>query len=252
MRPIARIRSFWLYTLGVAGMRRQDVLLASFPRSGSTWVRFLLANLINLREAQEQTLDFATLDRMMPALGANNLLPRWPHAAIPRVVKTHKPFLPLFHGQRAIGLIRDPRDVMVSFYHFQKDRKHHYAGSFADFIRNHRLGLPSWFAHYCSWQEHWTIVVRYEDLKANPFCEFSRILTMLGVSYPETLIHEVINRSTLQRTRNAENIAQLVTKPEAQFARSGQTGQWPAYFAADDLAYYADLAAQHQCHLYLD
>lgn len=252
MRTAAQLRSLWLYTLGVAGLRHQDVLLASFPRSGSTWVRFLLAHLINVREAREPAIDFPTLDRMMPALGANNLLPHWPHAAIPRVVKTHKPYLPLFRRQRAIGLIRDPRDVMVSFYHFQKDRKQRYAGSFADFIRNERLGLPSWFAHYSSWQAHWTLVVRYEDLKRDAFGEFNRILTVLGVSYPAALIQEVISRSTLQNTREAEKSTRPAPKPEAQFARSGQTGQWLAYFAAQDLTYYRELAEQHDLKFYRD
>ena len=38
-----------MYGAGILGLRAQDVILASFPKSGSTWVRFFLCNLVSLR-----------------------------------------------------------------------------------------------------------------------------------------------------------------------------------------------------------
>jgi sulfotransferase family protein len=247
---VSRVRLFLLYTLGFLGVRREDVILSSFPRSGSTWVRFLLANLIDLVESNSGPIDFPLLNKTMPALGTNNLLEAWPHSAIPRVVKTHKPYLPFFGRNRSIGIIRDPRDVMVSYYHYQKDRKGRDIGAFAEFIRNPHFGLESWLKHYTSWHNHWTLAVRYEDLKEDPFREFNRILAVLGVSYPEDLVHETTSRTTLQSTRNAEKSSLSSAKPEARFARSGQIRQWPTYFDRQDLIYYDQLMTRHKITLY--
>jgi sulfotransferase family protein len=246
------IGSFVLYALGLMAMRGEDVILSSFPRSGSTWVRFLLANLISLLECNGQPIDFLQLNKTMPALGTNNLLRTWPHPTIPRVVKTHKPYWPSFSRNRSIGLIRDPRDVMVSFYHYRKDRKGKEVGTFAEFIRDPHVGLQSWVRHYTSWHSHWTLTVRYEDLKQDTFREFKRILTLLKVGYPEEVVSEGISRTTLQNTRNAETSSLASTKPEARFARSGQTGQWPAYFDKQDLVYCDKLMARHKIDVYVE
>jgi estrone sulfotransferase len=246
----SQFRRFLLYTIGILGMRRQDVILSSFPRSGSTWVRFLLANLIQLVEANGEPIDFPLLNKTMPALGTDNLLTAWPHSAVPRVVKTHKPYSPLFGRNRSIGLIRDPRDVMVSFYHYRKDRKGKVVGTFAEFIRDPHIGLEGWLKHYISWHGHWTLAVRYEDLKEEPFREFKRILAVLDVCYPEGVVREVTSRTTLQSTRDAEKSSISSTKPEARFARSGQTRQWPAYFDKQDLIYYGELMAKYKISVY--
>ena len=110
------------HLFGIVGIRNNDVLLASFPRSGNTWMRFLLCNLISLCEWDGKRVDFPLLNKTMPEFGVNNLLDEWSHATIPRVIKTHKSFLPIFRNKRSVGIIRDPRDVMVSYYHYMKDR----------------------------------------------------------------------------------------------------------------------------------
>ena len=42
-----------------------DTFLVSYPKSGNTWVRFLLANLIHPNE----TVSFANINRLLPAPG---------------------------------------------------------------------------------------------------------------------------------------------------------------------------------------
>jgi len=230
-------------------MRSDDVLLVSFPRSGSTWMRFLLCNLISLLEWDGRVIDFPQLNQTMVELGVNNLLKSWPHSTIPRVVKTHKTYWPVFGKNRAICIIRDPRDVMVSFYHFMKDRQGTHAGTFAEFIRNRRFGLEAWFRHYISWRDHWTLVVRYEDLKEDAFCEFNRVLDILGVSYPEDIVREAISRSSIERVQDIEKASSISNGEEARFARDGRTGQWLAYFSEPDLAYYGKLLARYKVYL---
>src|SRR5436190_16347079 len=107
-----------LYGLGLLALRRDDVLLASFLRSGNTWARLFLCNLISLREWDGRPVTYGLLEATMPRLGHDNLFRPWPHPTMPRVVKTHRPYSRLFGRTQAIGIVRDPRDVMVSSYHF--------------------------------------------------------------------------------------------------------------------------------------
>jgi hypothetical protein len=141
---------------------------------------------------------------------------------------------------------------MVSFYHYQKDRKRKYNGSFAQFIRDPYIGLEGWLRHYTSWRNRWTLLITYEDLKEDPFREFSRILATLRVTYPDEVVRQVVSGTTLETTREAEKSALRSAKPEARFARSGQIRQWPAYFDNQDLVYYNELTTRHKLDMYTD
>lgn len=245
----SRMKVLVLYLLGFAGMRPEDVILASFPRSGNTWLRFLLCNLIGLLERDGKAVDFPLLNRTMPELGASNLLRSWPHSSIPRVVKTHKRRLPIFGRNQSIGIIRDPRDVMASYYHFLKDRRRRYDGNFGEFIRNPTFGLDCWFAHYTSWHRHWTLVIKYEDMQEDTLSEFNRVLDVLGVSYPEDVLREAIRRSSIESVRKVEGYSVSRDKG-GTFARDGGTQQWRSYFTPQDLSYYDELGERYQVYVY--
>lgn len=250
MSITSRASSYLRFASGLAGLRSSDVLLASFPRSGNTWVRYFLCNLISLCEWDGREVDFALLNRTMPELGVDNLLARWPHPTIPRVVKTHQRYRFMFGRKASIGIIRDPRDVMVSYYHFTHDRKRIYSGSFAEFIRHPSYGLPSWFAHYSSWRSRWSIVVRFEDLLEEPLRELRRMLDVLAVQPPDEVVEEAVSRTSLGALRRAES-PETATDRYRAFARSGTSGQWRTYFSDEDSAHYVELAKLHGADAYV-
>lgn len=249
MSLTARASSYLRFASGLAGLRSGDALLASFPRSGNTWVRFFLCNLISLCEWDGREVDFPLLNRTMPELGVNNLLARWPHTTIPRVVKTHQRYRFVFGRKASIGIIRDPRDVMVSYYHFTHDRKRIYSGSFAQFIRHPRYGLPSWFAHYTSWRGRWSVVVRFEDMLEDPTRELRRILEVLDVQPPDAVVDEAVARASFGALRRADSPGTAKDQYGA-FTRSGTSGQWKAYFSDEDSAYHVELAKLYGTGLY--
>lgn len=229
------------YASGLLALRHNDVFLASFPRSGSTWIRFLLCNLISLRELEGKSVDFDLLNGTMLELGVSDLSAPWPHTTMPRVIKTHKRYCLTFRRAGAtIGLVRDPRDVMVSFYHFKKDLKGSYKGSFSEFIRNRGYGLEAWIRHYNSWKPHWSLIVRYRDLKQDTYTQLERILSTLGVTYPGKILREAIDRSSFSNVGSVDETSE--NPPNARFARNGSTRQWPRYFSTEDLEYYRALA----------
>ena len=246
-----KIRLIYYYLIGLIGMCESDVILAAYPRSGSTWVRFLLCNLISLQEWGGKTVNFSLLNQTMVELGVSDLTKPWLHTTLPRVVKTHKPYWPVFRkAGDVIGVVRDPRDVMVSYFHYKKDRQESYEGDFSRFIRNQRFGLEAWFKHYVSWQPHYTLLVRYEELKQDTYGEFSRILELLNVRCPTRIINEAIERSNIQNIRKVEGSSNGLKTKDELFARDGSTQQWCDYFSARDLSYYESLVMEYDFDLY--
>ncbi len=127
------------YAQGIVGLQENDIILTSFPKSGNTWVRFFLCNLISICEWEGKTVDFTTLDQTMPELGIDNLLRPWKHDTVPRIVKTHKHFWSIFLNHKIILIVRDPRDVMVSYYHFETTKERpRFKGTFSEFIRHRK------------------------------------------------------------------------------------------------------------------
>jgi hypothetical protein len=201
-----------------------------------------------LREWGGREVDFPLLNQTMPELGVSNLLARWPHTTIPRVVKTHQRYRFTFGRKASIGIIRDPRDVMVSYYHFTHDRKRIYSNSFGEFIRHPRYGLESWFAHYRSWVGHWGVVVRFEDMLEDPPRELRRIVEFLDVQPSDEVVEEAVSRTSMSALRRAEGRENAT---DGAFARSGTTGQWRAYFSDEDSAHYLELAGLYDARVYV-
>jgi sulfotransferase family protein len=66
-----------------------DIFLVSFPKSGNTWTRFLLANLI----FPETPATFANLHRLIPDPSATTKR-EFRHIPQPRIIKSHECFDP--------------------------------------------------------------------------------------------------------------------------------------------------------------
>src|SRR5580693_4534967 len=90
-----------------------DTFVVSYPRSGNTWTRFLIANLVYPAE----TISFANIEQLIPDTSSqsNLALKRTPR---PRIIKTHQYFDHRY--PKVIYIVRDPRDVVLSYYDFQR------------------------------------------------------------------------------------------------------------------------------------
>src|SRR5277367_2757614 len=93
-----------------------DIFLVSYPKSGNTWTRFLIANLVH----PEKNPDFSNINDLLPdveGMSKRDLA----RVARPRVLKSHQYFDPRY--PKIIYVVRDPRDVAVSQYHFHRKRR---------------------------------------------------------------------------------------------------------------------------------
>ena len=88
------------------GLNDQDVLFASFERSGNTWLRFVLMEILTKDNA-----GFLNVNQILPEMGTHReSKPVLPNGG--RFIKTHEQYRSEY--KRAIYLMRDLRDVMLS------------------------------------------------------------------------------------------------------------------------------------------
>ena len=212
-----------------------DTFLVSYPKSGNTWVRFLLANLIHPNE----TVGFANINQLLPAPGvlSKRFLKTLPR---PRILKSHEPFDVRF--RKVIYLVRDPRDVAVSEYYF--DRKKRYIApemTLEQFIKPFLAGETS---SYGSWRAHaarWIrprygnpafLLVRYEDLLTDPIGKTAKIAEFLGIKADEERLRAAVERSSADRMRKLEQqdadkwTGTKNTRKEIPFVRAAKSGGW--------------------------
>jgi len=256
MRPVTHVlTSVYRHIVGLARLRDEDVWLASFPRSGSTWVRTILLNTMLCVEgepaASGSTPHFLEL---LPNYGFSDLSQPWPFSCVPRIIKTHRRFNRALSRPRAtIYIIRDPRDSAVSYFDFlAKHKGHRYRGDFSSFLRHSGYGLEASILHYLSWQSRITYLLRYEKLCTDPFHEFVRLFAALGWEIPEKALVQGVESSTLEKMRQVEEARGPISRFDSDFrvVRSGGTGHWQKEFDSADLRYFRQLCETHSYDCY--
>ena len=216
--------------------RADDVVLLSYPKSGSTWVRFILADVL----AGKGDIHFLKTQLRIPELSASAAdhgvdFERLPS---PRIVRTHAMYFP--ECRKAVYLLRDGRDVMVSFYfHYQKF--HGFAGSFLEFLEHaHRsCEWAPWDQHVDSWIfDNPTLdrvcVIRYEALLADTFREMKKIICFGKLNCSDDELRRSIQRCTFEKMQRIEKEKGLgyvdPGNTDIAFIRKGGRGHWREFF----------------------
>lgn len=213
------------FHLNLDAIRESDVFLCSYPKSGNTWLRFLIAQLMSTRnDIHPHTIDELVPDVYMANEKANAL-------TTPRMLKTHHALFKSY--PKTIYIVRDVRDVMLSYYHYQKALGV-FKGSLSEFIvvadQLHPFG--TWAAHVqaaLAFQQQYPkriMIIRYEDLQQNPEEELKKLIVFSGIQ-PVRSIQEAIELSTFNRLRKLEREhgSAFQEKSGEQFFRSGKSGE---------------------------
>jgi len=202
----------YLFGTDIAGRNLKifpdDTFIASYPRSGNTWTRFLIANLMH----PERPVTFANIETVIPDATAlsSRKLKRVPR---PRLIKTHEYFEPRY--RRVIYLVSDPRDVVLSLYNFRRkyrsvDDSYPIERYVAERFLPGDLDV-SWGEHVGSWlgtrmNQPGFLLVRYEDLLQYPPRELYRLASFLGIAASTETLSQAIERSSANRLRQLEKV----------------------------------------------
>jgi Sulfotransferase domain len=227
-----------------------DILLASYPKSGNTWVKLLLCTLITSRD-----VGFDESELIIPSIEKIRRCSVSSDSRQGRIIKTHDRFRGYaMRSGRGIYLLRDGRDVAVSyFYHYVRVTR--YEGSFSQFLRRFLLGrldgFGTWACHVIGWmRSDWTasgrlLVVRYEDLLDNPSERVGQIADFLGLERSAEEIEKAIELNTASRMREKEFGATVLAGGSGvPFVRSASAGGWRGVFSDSDHDAFMSAAGQ--------
>lgn len=214
---------------------KDDVFLVSFPKSGNTWTRFLLGNLM----FPDQPVNFANIHRYIPdPTGTTKRdFESLPH---PRVIKSHECFDPRY--PRVIYIVRDPRDVVVSQYHYHRKLKKIADDSPIEtfvgrFLRGETCPHGSWGQNVVTWLATSEgnprfLMLRYEDMIADTPRELRKIVAFLTLSTTEEQIAQAVEKSSAGRMRKLEQAQSedcgltKGSRKDLSFVRAAGSGGW--------------------------
>jgi hypothetical protein len=231
------------YLLGtdIAGrqiaVRPDDTFIVSYPRSGNTWTRFLIANLL----FGDQPITFANIERLIP--DAEALSSRYlKRIASPRVIKTHQYFDHRY--PKVLYITRDPRDVVLSYYNFARKYRHveddYPLEQFVHRLVTGTLQATAWG----TWAENvgtWVaarhgrptfLLLRYEDLMADTETELAKAARFFGVDASAEQLRRAIENSSSDRLRELEKkesgdwVATKNKRSDIPFVGSAVAGKW--------------------------
>jgi hypothetical protein len=255
------------------------IWLASFPKSGNTWMRSFLHNLLrNPTESydintltdftigESQTRWFKPFDprpgsqysmadvrRMRPDVH-RSLTTRSPDSIF---VKTHNaliedegaPLVTMGVTAGAIYIVRDPRDVAISYAHHQGQSLDHIidmlgqeaACTGGDDVNVYEC-TSSWSRHVESWTQTpnpQLLVVRYEDLLDQPVKSFGSVARFLGLEVARPRLDKAMKLSSFKVLKAQEQRKGFIERParsDAAFFREGRAGQWKKVLTPEQVA----------------
>lgn len=212
-------------------LSQENIFIASYPRSGSTWLRFMLKEILTGEDAK-----FDNINRFIPYVGRHYHAPSLLLGGS-CLIKTHETYRNEY--KKAIYLVRDVRDVLNSEYSYQKWRGV-YRKSLNTFLRSFLYGsvngYGSWQKHVNSWldaslnKSNDILVIRYEELCFDTEGVLERVLGFLGSVPQKSTIQRVVHNNTVEQMRKKEKeVHHTIHKNyrrDISFIRNGTPGNW--------------------------
>lgn len=188
-----------------------DVFLVSYPKSGNTWLRFLISNAIRQHFNIEQKVNFFTIRKVFPSVHlAGEIRPEGMYSicGLPRFIKSHCDYNPYYNS--VFLLVRDPRDVMASYFHYRKVRG--CQQNVFDFIRDRKYGIEAWINHTESWtgskKDGQNVhLIKYEDLHRDPRRELMKVFDLLGIEISQIALEIAISESSFEKMKESEKLS---------------------------------------------
>jgi len=221
-----------------------DTFIVSYPKSGNTWMRFLIGNYLTGNECTFENCHQLTPDMHMNP-GRCGEIDR------PRFIKSHATYRSEYPN--VVYIVRDGRDVAVSYYHYALKMDDIQADtSFSEFLNAFNQGevgaFGQWSKHVHSWLDNQedVLVVKYEDMLGDAQREFRKVLSFVGLTVEEGVLEEAVEASRFKKMRRQEEEQQekldVLRKSDKskKFMRKGKKKDWGDYFSDEQLRAFID------------
>uniref|UniRef100_A0A0K0F406 Sulfotransferase 6B1 (inferred by orthology to a human protein) n=1 Tax=Strongyloides venezuelensis TaxID=75913 RepID=A0A0K0F406_STRVS len=225
-------------------LRNDDIFVVSFPKSGNTWCRHIILQLIN-EDYFNGLVDQFYESPIIECFGGDviELLPS------PRVLKTHFDYedIPKGDGVKYVFTIRNPKDVIVSYYHHHKNFDHYQFSEgdfnlFFDLFINGKTEYGCYFEYLKGWLPHIknsnVLFIKYEDMSKDLEGYIKIIGNFIGGKAIDTLndekkIKQIVENSKIQSMQKGVPQIVIETTMNPKFFRKGCSRDWKNYFTKE-------------------
>ncbi|MEM7133566.1 MAG: sulfotransferase domain-containing protein [Chloroflexota bacterium] len=220
-------------------VKPSDTFITSYPKSGNTWVRFLIANMLY----PDGSTDFMNVNQRVPDIYTR---PDSELLALqePRFLKSHEYFDPRY--PKVLYIVRDVRSVIVSYYHHltligRISKNMEMIEFVKNFLNGQVDGYGSWKENVLSWikvkgdDPDNFLLIRYEDLQSNTSEHVSTMCQFLAKPADKAEIELIVELSQFERMKALESAGidlRSLNTPMKKisntkgFVRSGRTSDW--------------------------
>lgn len=214
----------------------EHALIASYPRSGNTWLSYLVADVILQQNGYQTSTKLPLNEReILPDLDRGDLQ-NCPHASLAPLLigKTHLSSADWMHS--GIFLFRQPADSLTSYFHFHNrypERQHETRDGLDAFCRRF---AEEWFEHAMSFV--WTceeserfVAVSYESLLMNPHEMLGKVLDHFSIAWTPEQLDIAVTHHTFQKHAEAKK----EDGKREKFFRKGKIGSGAEELSAKTL-----------------
>ncbi|WP_176555741.1 sulfotransferase domain-containing protein [Virgibacillus ndiopensis] len=217
--------------------QEDDICIVAYPKSGNNFLLFLVAMLLYRKK-----MDWATKGEMIQNVSSKPI----ENLPSPHLVWSHDSYDPSY--PKVIYLVRDPRDVVISYYHHFKK----YYGESRDFDKffeafmDGKIGHGKWDTNIESWIDNQKkvkngfLLVKYENLLQDTTKEAHRIISFLNLDRTEQEINEAVNWASFDNMKTLEQKQQShlngdspIVNRTMPFVREGKANKWKSVLSKE-------------------
>lgn len=221
------ISSSYLGLFAINDTSENDIFIVGYPKSGNTWLQNILVEIAYGFDVSK--VDDTLLQELVPDVHFKRYYNRYMKTMF---FKSH--FLPQPKYRKVVYLIRDGRDVMVSYYYYLYALGHIKSELNTAIIGGHDFFPSSWSSHVKAWFDNpydaEIIFLKYEDLLKNPFDEIKKVVDFAKLNVNDSMIHQAIERTSFQKMRKKEKKGGWDNKrnwpKDKPFVRKGKSGSY--------------------------